>query len=50
MLATIEAKDPQVPERAQLVLAVTETLRNLEGLCTGRTDLGNRSTSGKRQR
>jgi hypothetical protein len=50
MLATIEAKGPQVPERAQLALGVTEALRNLEGLCTGRTDLGNRSTSGKRQR
>ena len=50
MLAAIEAKGPQAPERAQLVLGVTEALRNLEGSRPGRTDLGKASTSAKPQR
>jgi hypothetical protein len=50
MLATIEPKDPQVPEGAQLVHGVTEAPRNFKGSRRGRIDLGNRSTSGKSQR
>ena len=50
MLAAIEVKGPQAPERAQLVLGITEALRKLEGLCTGRADLGSGRTSGKMQR
>ena len=49
MLAADDAKGPQAPERAQLILGVTEALRNLEGLCPGRADLGN-GTSGIHQR
>jgi hypothetical protein len=49
MLAAADVEDPQAPERAQLVLGVTEALRNLEGPCPGRADLGN-GTSGKHQR
>ncbi len=49
MLAAADAEGPQAPERAQLALGVTEALRNLEGLCRDRFDLGNR-TSGIHQR
>ncbi len=49
MLAAADAKGPQTPEQAQLVLGVTETFRNLEGLCRDRVDLGN-GTSGVHQR
>jgi hypothetical protein len=49
LLAGVDAKGPQAKERAQLVLGVTETRRNLEGLCPGRADLGN-GTSGIHQR
>ena len=48
MLAAHDAKGPQAPERAQLVLGVTKALRNLEGLCPDRFDLGN-GTSGIHQ-
>jgi hypothetical protein len=44
MLAAAGAKGVQAPERAQLVLGVTEALGNLEGLCHDRTDLGNDTT------
>ena len=47
--AGIDAKRPQAKERAQLVLGVTEALRNFEGLCPGRADFGN-GTPGKHQR
>ena len=40
MLAAADAKGPQAPERAQLVLDVVKALRNLEGLCPDRLDLG----------
>ena len=40
-MAAADVKVPQAPERAQLVLGVTEALRNLEGLCPGLADLGN---------
>ena len=49
LLAAHYAKGPQAPERAQLVLGVTKALRNLEGLCPDRFDLGN-GTSGIHQR
>jgi hypothetical protein len=49
MPAAAVVKGPQELERAQLVLGVTEGLRNLEGLCPDRADLGN-GTSGKHQR
>jgi hypothetical protein len=49
MLAAVDAKTPQAPERAQLVLSVTQALRNLEGLCPGRVDLGS-GISGIHQR
>ena len=49
LLTAGDAKGPQAPERAQLVLGVAETLRNLEGLCPDRADLGN-GTSGIHQR
>jgi len=42
-------RGPQAPERAQLVLHVTEAHGNLEGLCPGCADFGN-ATSGVRQR
>ena len=42
-------KEPQAPERAQLILGVIKALRNLKGLCPGRADLGN-GTSGIHQR
>jgi hypothetical protein len=41
MLTAAGVKGPQAPERAQLILCVTEALGNLEGLCPGRADLGN---------
>ena len=34
-------KEPQAPERAQLVLGIVEALRDLKGLCPGRAGLGN---------
>jgi hypothetical protein len=49
MLATADVKGPQAKERAQLVLGVTEALRNLKGLCHDLADLGN-GTSGVHQR
>ena len=49
MLAAVDAKGPQAPERAQLVLGIVKALRNLEGLCPDRADLGN-GTSGIHQR
>ena len=49
MLAAVEAKAPQAPKGAQLVLDVTEALRNLESLCPGRAYFGNGSTPDKRQ-
>ena len=42
-------RGPQAPERAQLVLHVTEAHGNIEGLCPGCADFGN-ATSGVRQR
>src|SRR6201987_324339 len=45
MLAADDAKAPQAPERAQLVLGVTEALSDLESLCPGRVDLGNGTSS-----
>ena len=41
MPAVADAKGPQAPERAQLVLGVAEALRNLEGFCPDCADLGN---------
>src|SRR3954469_12745406 len=41
LVAAADVKGPQAPERAQLVLGVTEALRNLEGLCPDLADLGN---------
>src|ERR1700730_18533706 len=49
MLAAADAKGIQAPERAQLVLGLTEAPPNLEGLCPGLADLGN-GTSGIHQR
>ena len=49
MLTAADVKGPQAPERAQLVLDVVKALRNLEGLCPDRADLGN-GTSAIHQR
>ena len=49
MLAAADAKGPQAPERARLVLGVAKALRNLEGLCPDLIDLGN-GTFGIHQR
>jgi hypothetical protein len=49
LLAAVDAKGPQAPERTQLVLGIVKAFGNLEGLCPGRADLGN-GTSGIHQR
>ena len=49
MLAAAGVKGPQAPERAQLILCVTEGLGNLERFCPDRADFGN-GTSGLHQR
>ena len=38
-------KEPQAPERAQPVLGIVKSLRDLEGLCPGCADLGVGRTS-----
>src|ERR1700693_161055 len=49
LLAAVDAKGPQAPERAQLVLGIVKALRDLKGLCPNLADLGN-GTSGIHQR
>jgi hypothetical protein len=45
-LTAVDVKDPQTPQRSQLVLGIVKARRNLENACPGRADLGCISASG----
>jgi hypothetical protein len=49
MLTAVDVKDPQSPERSQLVFGIVEAFRNLEGPCPGRAHVG-KGASGIYQR
>jgi hypothetical protein len=45
-LTAVEVKDPQTPQRPQLVLGIVKAHRNLKNACPGRADLRSISASG----